>query len=154
MTAIEREQMSERLSPAEMAERCDVSVDTLRYYEREGLLSPIERTAGGQRRYGPEDVGWVQVLRCLRATALPIREMKEFAALMRRGDEAIPERAKLLRVHRENVLVQIKELHDALETIDHKIEVYSAILDESPEVKSPPITTPTLGGKGVRRTTS
>lgn len=154
MTTIENDTQHDHLSPAEMARRCSVSVDTLRYYEREGLLTSIERTSGGQRRYGADDVAWVQILRCLRTTALPIREMKRFAELVRRGDEAIPERAELLRAHRRDVEAQIAALHEALETIDHKIAAYSAILENTPEVDHVPTTSPTLRGKGIRREVS
>lgn len=58
------------LTPAEMADACEVSIDTLRYYEKEGLLEPVERTSGGQRRYNADDVAWVHVLRCLPVTAI------------------------------------------------------------------------------------
>lgn len=79
-------------APAQMAEACGVSVDTLRYYEREGLLDQVDRTDAGQRRYSADDVAWVRVLRCLRVTAMPIREMKVFGDLVRRGDDAIEQR--------------------------------------------------------------
>ena len=144
--------VAEQLSPAEMAERCGISIDTLRYYEREGLLDTIERTAGGQRRYSSSDVAWVMILRCLRTTALPIREMKRFAELVRQGDEAIPERAQLLREHRAEVVDQIAALQEALDTIDHKIATYAAILESTPVVDTLSDTTPTLGGKGARAT--
>lgn len=137
-------------APAEMADRCGISIDTLRYYEREGLLDDIERTPGGQRRYSDGDVAWVMILRCLRTTALPIREMKRFAELVRQGDVAIPERAELLRTHRADVVVQITALQEALDTIDHKIATYSAILAHTPPVDELSDANPTLGGKGVR----
>lgn len=120
------------LSPAEMAAACDVTVDTLRYYEREGLLDTIERSSGGQRRYTAHDVAWVQLLRCLRVTALPIREMRRFAELMRLGDAAIPERVELLEEHRRSVVEQIDELHAALARIDEKLATYGRILDAAP----------------------
>ena len=92
----------EFLTPAEMADACGVSIDTLRYYEREGLLEPVARTESGRRRYSADDAAWVRVLRCLRVSAMPIRDMKEFAELVRRGDEAIPDRLDILRrVHVE-----------------------------------------------------
>lgn len=117
------------LSPAEMAETCDVTVDTLRYYEREGLLDVIERTDGGQRRYTSHDVAWVQLLRCLRVTALPIREMRRFAELMRIGDAAIPQRVALLEEHRVTVVEQMDELQAALTRIDEKLSHYRSFLD-------------------------
>ena len=117
-----------QLSPAEMAEACDVTVDTLRYYEREGLLDVIDRTPGGQRRYTSHDVTWVQLLRCLRVTALPIREMRRFAELMRIGDAAIPQRVELLEEHRRTVVEQMDELQAALTRIDEKLATYNAML--------------------------
>lgn len=152
MTSIENEtpDRTNTLAPAEMASRCEISIDTLRYYEREGLLESIERTSGGQRRYTEDDVAWVQILRCLRTTALPIREMKRFAELVRQGDSAIAERSHLLIEHRADVVAQISALHEALDTIDHKIAAYSAILDGTPDVDHIGDTSLTLGGKGVR----
>ena len=117
------------LSPADRAEACDVTVDTLRYYEREGLLDVIECTPGGQRRYTSHDVAWVQLLRCLRVTALPIRDMRRFAELMRVGDAAIPERVELLEEHRRSVVQQMDELRAALTRIDEKLATYGNILD-------------------------
>jgi DNA-binding transcriptional MerR regulator len=119
--------MDDELTPAEMAEACEVTIDTLRYYEREGLLDQIPRTDGGQRIFSRDDVAWVRVLRCLRTTAMPIREMRHFAELVRIGDSAIPERVELLARHRIVVLAQIDDLHRALEMIDHKLEAYSTI---------------------------
>lgn len=139
------------LSPAEMAETCGITIDTLRYYEREGLLDSIERTPGGQRRYTSDDVAWVQILRCLRTTALPVREMRRFAELVRAGDDAMPERVELLSAHRDEVVRQISALQDALTTIDHKISVYSEVLAANPAVDTRGVTTtPTLGGQGAR----
>ena len=115
------------LTPGDMAGACGVSIDTLRYYEREGLLDPISRTGGGQRRYNAHDVAWVEILRCLRVTALPIREMRRFAELVRAGDDGIPERLALLQRHRTSVLAQIVELQRALSVVDHKIEIYSQL---------------------------
>lgn len=128
--------MEDLITPAEMAEACDVTIDTLRYYEREGLLHAVGRTSGNQRRYRADDVAWVQVLRCLRVTDMPIRDMRTFAELVRAGDAAIPERMALLEEHRRTVVAQIERLHEALATIDHKIEAYAERLaaDGTPAV--------------------
>ncbi len=135
----------------EMAERCGVSAETLRYYEREGLLDGVARSDGNQRRYSAEDVAWVGVLRCLRVTAMPIREMKRFAELVRLGDAGLAERVELLESHRDEVLAQRAALDDALAMIDHKIEVYTQSLSGLPPVDTAGVsTTPTLGGCGVR----
>jgi DNA-binding transcriptional MerR regulator len=134
-----------------MAQACDVPIDTLRYYEREGLLAPVGRTAGGRRLYTADDVAWVRVLRCLRVTALPVREMRRFAELVRAGDAAIPERVELLTRHREEVLRRIRELQDALVVVDQKLEAYGAPVTTTPVADTGGVmTTPTLDGQGAR----
>lgn len=145
------EQTTEWLSPMEMAARCGVTAETLRYYEREGLFDHVQRSDGNQRRYSPDDVTWVGVLRCLRVTAMPIREMKRFAELVRSGEDGLPQRVELLRSHRDEVLNQRAALDDALAMIDHKIEVYSTALTQLPDVDTRGVsTTPTIGGRGIR----
>jgi len=145
-------QQDEWLSPGEMAARCGVSTETLRYYEREGLLTEVARSPSNRRQYSADNVAWVEVLRCLRVTALPIREMRRFAELVRLEDEGLEERLELLVAHRNDVLAQRDALDDALRMIDHKIEVYTTTLDPVPEVDTGDVqTTPTLRGRGVRR---
>ncbi len=142
---------SDDLAPAQMAEACGVSVDTLRYYEHEGLLDHVDRTDTGQRRYSADDVAWVRVLRCLRVTAMPIRQMKAFADLVRRGDDAIEQRLELLREHRTIVERKQTELDHALKVIEEKIATYSVIIDGTPSastnIDQP---RPTINGKGIR----
>ncbi len=142
----------EWLTPKEMATRCGISPETLRYYEQEGLLDVVARNSGNQRRYDAGDVAWVEVLRCLRVTALPIRELKRFADLVRQGNDGLLGRIGLLQAHRHEVLAQRRALDDALEMIDHKIDAYAKQLDAVPAVDTHGVTTtPTLGGRGVRR---
>lgn len=141
----------ELLSPMEMAERCGVSTETLRYYEREGLLGQVHRNRGNQRRYDADDVAWVKVLRCLRVTAMPIREMKRFAELVRLGDAGMAARVEVLQAHRAEVIEQRAALDDALAMIDHKIEVYTSTLEAIPAADTSGVTTtPTIGGRGIR----
>ncbi len=142
---------NEWLTPMEMAERCGVSAETLRYYEREGLLDRVARGEGNHRRYSADDVAWVGVLRCLRVTAMPIREMKRFAELVRLGDAGVADRVELLEAHRVEVLAKRAALDDALQMIDHKIDVYRRSLAGPPTADTAGrSTTPTLGGRGVR----
>lgn len=142
----------EWLTPKEMATRCGVSPETLRYYEQEGLLNVVARNAGNQRRYDADDVAWVEVLRCLRVTALPIHELKRFAELVRQGNDGLAGRIDLLKAHRREVLAQRRALDGALKMIDHKIDVYAQQLDSVPPVDTHGVnTTLTLRGQGVRR---
>jgi DNA-binding transcriptional MerR regulator len=106
-----------------------VSVHTLRYYERAGLLTPIERNGSGHRRFSPQDVEWVVVCTKLRATGMPIRRIRQYAELVRAGDGNEEERLALLEAHREDVRARLREVRRNLELIDYKIDLYRGRLD-------------------------
>jgi len=110
---------------AEAARRTGVSVHTLRYYERAGLVvTTVDRTAGGRRRYQQLDLEWIKVCTRLRATGMPIRGIRRYAQLVSAGRGNEQDRLALLEDHRAEVLAKIAELHENLELIDHKIDVY------------------------------
>jgi DNA-binding transcriptional MerR regulator len=109
------------ISIAEAADRTGLSAHTLRYYERAGLIEPVERGQRGERRYGPRDVRWVEFLQRLRATGMPIREMKRFAELRRGGAETVAARRDLLDVHRRRVSGEIEQLQRGLQAIEAKL---------------------------------
>ncbi len=113
------------LTPAEMASRTGVSIDTLRYYEREGLLAGIARSDSGHRRYRTDDVLWVEVLRCLRDTGMSIAQLRHYCELGAQGDHTEPERRRLLTEHRDLIEQQISERRAALRLIDHKLSFYA-----------------------------
>ena len=108
----------------EAAERTGFSVDTLRYYEREGLLDRVERTHTGRRRYTDDDLGWLELLHCLRDTGMSIGDMRRFAELIRAGDHTNGERADLLEAHRDRARARIARLHEQLRRVDAKIDYY------------------------------
>lgn len=113
-------------SIGEAARRTGVSVHTLRYYERAGLVvSPVDRTNGGRRRYHQLDLQWITVCTRLRATGMPIRSIRRYAELVAAGHGNEHERLALLQDHREDVVAKIAELQHSLELVDHKIDVYS-----------------------------
>ncbi|TNC27721.1 MerR family transcriptional regulator [Amycolatopsis alkalitolerans] len=113
------------LSIAEAADRTGVSVHTLRYYERAGLVvSPVGRTSGGRRRYHKLDLDWITVCTRLRATGMPIRTIRHYAELVAAGRGNEKERLALMEAHRADVLAKLAELQENLELIDHKIDVY------------------------------
>ena len=113
------------LSIAEAARRTGVSVHTLRYYERAGLVvTPVDRTGGGQRRYHELDLKWIVVCTKLRATGMPIRSVRRYAELVAAGHGNEPERLALLEDHRAAVTARLAEIQENLELIDHKIDVY------------------------------
>ncbi|MBC9819910.1 MerR family transcriptional regulator [Terrabacter sp. MAHUQ-38] len=116
------------LRVGEAAREAGVSIDTLRYYERENLLR-TERTASGHRRYSQGDLDWIGVLTCLRDTGMPIRRMREFATLVGEDDDAtIGARIELLDEHRTEVLRQIRELQSNLERVEGKLAWYRSRL--------------------------
>lgn len=90
----------------EVAEKYAISTDTLRYYERIGMLPPVGRTAGGIRTYTEEDMGWIELVLCMRGAGLPIEAIIEYVKLFRMGDSTIRARLELLQEQRETLLLQ------------------------------------------------
>jgi DNA-binding transcriptional MerR regulator len=113
------------LSIAEAARRTGVSAHTMRYYERAGLvIAPVDRTHGGRRRYGPEDLRWIKICAKLRATGMPIKTIRCYAELVAAGPGNEQERLALMEGHRAVVLARLAEVQENLKVIDHKIDVY------------------------------
>lgn len=113
--------MARRRTIQQAANETGLSPDVLRYYERIGLIGQIERTAAGHRAYDDEDIFWIQFLKQLRATGMPIAQMQTFAELRRRGEATSRERRKMLEAHREALERQVTAIHDFIELIDKKI---------------------------------
>jgi DNA-binding transcriptional MerR regulator len=115
----------------QVAEIKAISAFTLRYYEKIGLLKPINRHDNGHRRYHDEDLGWIDFLKLLRETGMPVQQMKEFMDLARAGDPTIPERVTVLRAHRAQLSQRIAELTAHLDHLDRKIDFYQGLLDHN-----------------------
>ena len=111
-------------TPRQVAEKTGFSVDTLRYYEKIGLLVSIARTSGGRRAFTETDVAWLGILQCLRETGMPIAHMLRYANLARGGDRTIAERLSLLEEHDRAVEVRIAELRAQQIHIREKIQWY------------------------------
>jgi DNA-binding transcriptional MerR regulator len=112
------------LTISDAARASGVSAHTLRYYERAGLLDPVDRAASGHRRYAEEDLARIQFLTKLRSTGMPIRQIRDYADLMRRGDDTHEARLALLEQHRDAVRAHLAETERNLELIDYKIGYY------------------------------
>jgi DNA-binding transcriptional MerR regulator len=118
------------LTIAEAARRTGLSVHTLRYYERAGLvITPVDRTSGGRRRYRELDLKWVVICTKLRATGMPIKGIKRYAELVAAGPGNEQERLLLLEAHRAEVLARLAEIQENLAMIDRKIDVYRGSLE-------------------------
>jgi DNA-binding transcriptional MerR regulator len=118
------------LTISDAARASGVSAHALRYYERAGLLEPIERAANGHRRYAEEDLVRIRFLTKLRSTGMPIRRIREYAELMRQGDDTHEARLQLLESHRASVRERLAETERNLELIDRKIDYYRERLAE------------------------
>ena len=109
---------------AQVSQKYDVSPDTLRYYERIGLIPPVHRSAGGIRDYDETDCGWVEFIKCMRAAGLPIEALIEYVALFRQGDETLPARKALLLEQRAELARRVAEMQAVLDRLDKKIQSY------------------------------
>ncbi len=126
---------STALSIGQVAARTGLSVHALRFYEREGILAnPVSRGVGGRRVYREEDVDWLTVCVILRASGMPLPEIRRYTELVRAGagNEAV--RLDLLRAHRTRVLAQMSQLGRCLDLVTFKIGVYEDILDSASAV--------------------
>jgi DNA-binding transcriptional MerR regulator len=104
-----------------------LSVHTLRYYEKIGLLNRVDRDAYGYRQYAESDISWINFLIRLRVTSMPVSEMQQFSELRSKGDSTISLRLELLENHQKNVLEQIKNLKENLNKIEEKIDYYKGM---------------------------
>lgn len=114
----------EHLGIAEVAERTGLSAHTLRYYERAGLLDEVDRDAAGHRRFGPNDLARLRFVNYLRATGMPIRDVRRYVDLVRAGDETTAARYDLLQRHKEAVCARLGELQACLDAIEVKLDRY------------------------------
>ena len=121
----------ERLTISQVAERTELSVHALRFYEREGLLAnPVRRDSAGRREYDESDVEWLNICTRLRASGMPLRAIREYAALVRAGAGNEAARLNLLREHQERVAAQMRELSECYDLISYKVRIYEQHLAE------------------------
>lgn len=108
----------------EVSRKYGVSPDTLRYYERAGMIPPVPRTAGGIRNYEENDLRWVELSLCMRSAGLPVDAIAEYVRLAQEGDSTVKERLGLLRRQREVLLEQQAQIAETLNRLDYKISLY------------------------------
>ena len=109
----------------EVSKRTGLTAHTLRYYEKEGLLSGVERTQGGFRQYTDEDLERLGLICCLKNTGMSIQEIARFVQLTHEGDHTLEERVELLRVHRERVLERMAEMQKHLDKVTWKLNFFT-----------------------------
>lgn len=109
---------------AQVSKRYGLTADTLRYYERVGMIPPVHRTASGLRDYTAVDCNWVELAKCMRSAGLPVEAMIEYVRLTQLGDGTIPARRQLLLEQREQLEKQKQAIESTMERLDYKISRY------------------------------
>ena len=120
---------------AQVSEQYDLSPDTLRYYERVGLLPPVNRNDSGIRDYNEIDLRRVEFIKCMRSAGLPIEVLIEYVGLVQQGDETIEARKQILIEQRAQLAARMAEMQKTLDLLDYKIDVYEkAVLKKEQEM--------------------
>ena len=119
----------------EVSSRTGLTTHTLRYYEKEGLLTGVERSPGGFRQYTDEDLEALGLICCLKNTGMSLQEIARFVNLTHQGDQTLKERVEMLRRHRENVVERMAEMQRYLDKVTWKVNFFSEKLREYEESK-------------------
>src|SRR5215208_642897 len=120
---------------AEVSEQFSMSVDTLRYYERVGLIPPVNRNESGIRDYNELDLRRVDFIKCMRSAGLPVEILIEYVALVQQGDKTIEARKEILIEQRKLLIDRMSEMQKTLDILEHKIEVYEkAVLKKEKQI--------------------
>jgi MerR family transcriptional regulator, aldehyde-responsive regulator len=123
---------------SEVSEKYGISLDTLRYYERIGLIQPVNRNESGIRDYIEIDMKRVEFIKCMRSAGLPIEVLIEYVGLVQQGDMTIKARKEILKEQREQLAAKMNEMQKTLDLLDYKIEVYeNAVLKKEKEMVQP-----------------
>ena len=123
---------------AEVSQQYKISTDTLRYYERVGLIPTVNRNGSGIRDYNELDIRRVEFIKCMRSAGLPIEVLIDYVALVQQGDETTNARKDILKEQRELLLTRMQEMQKTLDILDHKIEVYeNAVLKKEKRIVQP-----------------
>lgn len=113
----------------EVSEKYAVSQDTLRYYERIGLIPPVARTAGGIRNYTESDIGWVETAVCMRGAGVPIEALIEYVKLYQEGDATFEARRQLLQEQYDHLEEQKQQIEQTMNRLQYKISRYEKALE-------------------------
>ncbi len=113
-----------------VAERTHLSPNTLRYYEKEGLLLNVKRTEGGVRDYTDEDLEWLGLITCLKNTDMSIKQIRDFVNLSYQGPETLKERCEMLIAHKREVEERIEQMQYHLEKVTHKVGLFTKQYEE------------------------
>lgn len=115
------------------AEKMGVSIPTLRYYDKEGLLPFIEKKPNGTRIFKDDDFQTLSLINCLKKAGVSIKEIRKYIRLCEEGDSTLNERLEIFLERKKDVLRQMSELQEVLDTIEHKIDYYQNAISEGTE---------------------
>ena len=108
----------------EVSEKFDLSQDTLRYYERVGLIPYVNRTKSGSRDYSEESCKWIELAKCMRLAGIPIENLIEYCVLTQQGDSTITARKELLEEERKKLVVKMEDMKKTFDRLNYKIGRY------------------------------
>jgi len=114
-----------------------LTADTLRYYERIGILPGIGRSQSGHRRFTDDDMGWIKLVQCLRATGMPLEDLHRYAELVQEGEHTAGERLRLLEDHKCRIEAELADLMVALDLVDTKIAGYTKLVAKGFDLQPP-----------------
>lgn len=114
---------------SEVSKKYGISQDTLRYYERIGVIPPVHRTGSGLRDYTEEDCGWVELAGCMRSAGLPLEALTEYVRLCQEGDATILDRRRLLLEQKDILSKQLKAIQETMERLEYKISCYDRAME-------------------------
>lgn len=109
---------------AKVSQKYDITADTLRYYERIGVIPQVERTAGGIRNYTEESCRWIELAKCMRSAGMPIEALIEYCELTQQGEATISARRELLEEERKKLVEKFEDMRATIERLDYKISCY------------------------------
>jgi MerR family transcriptional regulator, aldehyde-responsive regulator len=119
----------------EVSERLGYPASTIRYYEKEGLLPNIQRDKSGNRLFNQEDLNWIRLMTCFRATGMKIADLRNIVNLALQGDSTIEQRQEILNNHKKELIQRQKELNEAFKAVNYKLDKYNEIQNKEIEEK-------------------
>ena len=109
---------------AQVSEKYDLTSDTLRYYEKIGLIPAVQRTKSGVRDYNEESLRWIELVKCMRSAGVSIEALAKYCLLAKKGSSTISQRKELLEGERRKILTKMEEMESAISRLNYKIKVY------------------------------
>jgi DNA-binding transcriptional MerR regulator len=118
---------------AQVCKKSGLSADTLRYYEKIGILPKVGRTSGGLRDYSQSDLDWIELIKCMRHAGVSVQSLQEYLRLFELGDATVMARKQILINERRRISAKLTELTKLIERLDYKIEVYDSVIRDFEE---------------------